>query len=99
MAEFGLFNSHAKGVDFSTFEASLRGSAPVSSGLEGIYYGGLDFNYYIPENETERRSTTGFHVGAGAMMQVTDSLWLRGDLKFMGGPGSSLLMLFGILFK
>ena len=99
VVELGLFNAHAKGVDFATFEASLRGNAPISPGLEGLYYGGLDFNYYIPENQTDRRSATGFHVGAGAMMQLTDTLWLRGDLKFMGGPGSSLIMLFGILFK
>ncbi len=99
IVEFGLFNAHAKGVDFSTFEASLKGAASVSPGLEGLYYGGLDFNYYTPENGTERRPATGFHAGAGAMLQVSDTLWLRGDLKFMQGPGSSLIMLFGLLYK
>jgi hypothetical protein len=99
IVELGLFNTHASGVDFSTFEASLRGTLLFSPGLDGLYYGGLDFNYFRPEHEDERKTATGFHIGAGAMMQVTDSLWLRGDLKFMGGPGSSLYLLFGVVFK
>lgn len=99
VAELGLFNVHAKGVDFTTVEASLRGQATISPGVEGLYYGGLDLNYYTPLTETDRRTAAGFHAGAGALFQVTDSLWFRGDLKLMSGPGSSLLMLFGIVVK
>jgi len=99
IAELGLFNSHANGVDFTTFETSLRGSMPAGTGMDVLYFGGLDFNYYRPEGEESRKTQTGFHVGAGAMMQITDTLWLRGDLKFMGGPGQSLYLLFGIVFK
>ena len=99
VAEFGLFNVHAQGVDFTTFEASLRGSIETAPGMDVIYFGGLDFNYYRPENEEDRKTATGFHLGAGGMMQITDTLWLRGDLKFMGGPGTSLLLLGGLVFK
>jgi hypothetical protein len=99
VAEFGLFNTHAQGVDFSTFEASLRGSMETSPGMDVVYFGGFDVNYYTPENEEGRKTSTGFHVGAGGLMQVTDTLWLRGDLKFMGGPGTSLYLLFGLVFK
>lgn len=99
VAEIGLFNTHASGVDFTTLEASLRGDMPFSPGIDGIYYGGLDFNYYRPAGEDSRKNQTGFHVGTGAKMQVTDSLWVTGDLKFMGGPGTSLFLLFGVIFK
>lgn len=99
VAEFGLFNTHASGVDFTTLEASLRGSFNASSGFDVLYFGGLDFNYYRPEGDESRKNQTGFHVGTGAMMQITDTLWLRGDLKFMGGPGQSLYLLAGIVFK
>ncbi len=99
VAEFGLFNTHAQGVDFTTLEASLRGSIETSPGVDVVYFGGLDFNYYRPENQEDRKTATGFHVGAGGMMQITNNLWLRGDLKFMGGPGTNLYLLGGIVFK
>jgi hypothetical protein len=99
VAEFGLFNTHAAGVDFTTFEASLRGSIETTPGMDVVYFGGADVNYFRPENEDDRKTVTGFHVGAGGMMQVTDTLWLRGDLKFMGGPGTSLFLLLGIVFR
>lgn len=97
--EFGLGNSHAEGVDFSTLSMSLRGDVPVGDGLEGLIYGGVDFNWYRPVEQTDRKSETGFHIGTGAMLMVSDSLWLRTDLKFMGGPGTSLYLLFGLLFR
>jgi hypothetical protein len=99
IAELGLFNTHAQGVDFTTFEASLRGTIETSPGMDVVYFGGADLNYYRPENEESRKTVTGFHLGAGGMMQVTDTLWLRGDLKFMGGPGTSLYLLFGLVFR
>lgn len=97
--DLGLFNSHAHGIDFSTAEVSLRGDVPLGPGLEGLYYGGADFNYYKPVNQEERKSVFGYHVGAGAMMSVTDNLWIRGDLKLLGSPGTSLLLLFGFVFR
>lgn len=97
--EFGAGNSHAEGVDFSTLSMSLRGDVPVGDGLEGLIYGGIDFNWYRPVDQTDRKSETGFHIGAGGLLMVSDSLWLRTDLKFMGGPGTSLYLLFGLLFR
>jgi hypothetical protein len=97
--EFGFFNTHAKGVDFTTVEASLRGSSPISPGIDGVFYGGLDFNYYRPTTDEDRTTAYGVHVGAGVVMSVTDTVSLRGDLKFMGGPGSNLYLLFGVVFK
>lgn len=99
LLEIGGFNSHAYGTDFTTGELSLRGSLPFGVGLDVLYYGGLDFNYYKPENQEERIKEMGYHIGAGAMMSITDSLWLRSDLKFMGGPGTSLYLLFGVVFR
>ncbi len=97
--DLGAFNSHASGIDFTTGELSFRLSEALGQGLEGLFYAGPDFNYYKPDNQSDRKSDFGFHAGAGAMMSVTDSLWLRGDLKLMGGPGTSLYLLFGIVFR
>ena len=99
VVELGLFNTHASGVDFTTFEANLRGAMPASPGIDILYFGGLDFNYYRPENEDSRKNITGFHLGGGTMLQITDTLWIRGDLKFMAGPGQSLFLLAGLIFK
>ena len=97
--EFGGANSHASGIDFTTFEADLRGDFPVAEGLLGIGYGGFDYNWYSPIGSSNRQSETGFHVGVGAMMLASNTLWLRTDLKFMGGPGTSLYLLFGFVFR
>ena len=83
--ELGLFNTHSYGTDFTTGELSLRGSLPFTAGVEVVYYGGLDFNYYKPDYLDDRIKELGYHLGAGAMMSITDNLSLRADLKFMAG--------------
>jgi hypothetical protein len=99
MVELGGSNSHARGVDFTTIEANYRHDIPVDSDVLGLIEGGLDFNYYIPENESSRKAETGFHIAAGGMMMVSKAFWLRSDLKFMGGPGTSLTLLFGFVLR
>jgi hypothetical protein len=97
--ELGGMNTHAFGTDFTTLEASLKGNMTLSQGLEGVFYGGGDFNYYSEKNQTNRQIAYGLHAGGGAMMLVSDTLWLRGELKFMAGPGTSLYLLFGLVFR
>lgn len=97
--EFGLSNSRAKGVDFANFDLGLRGSVTLDEGIEGIFGVGGDASYYIPVGETKRRIAGGFHAQAGLMVMATRSLWFRGDLKYMGGPGSSVFVLLGLAFQ
>lgn len=97
--DLGLMNTHASGVDFSTFEFGLRGTIPMSAGLDAVFYGGGDLNYYKPETQENRKFEFGYHAGVGAMLAVTDNLWLRTDLKFMLTPGTNLYMLFGFAFR
>jgi hypothetical protein len=97
--EVGGANSHAEGIDFTTIEGSLRGDFDLGDGMSGLFYGGMDLNWYIPTGATERQSETGFHIGTGAMMSVSENLALRADLKFMGGPGTSLYLLLGVIFR
>ncbi len=99
LAQIGLFNTHALGVDFSTLELGLQGSLPFSPGLDGLYYGGVDLNYYREVGSDIRKAEFGYHAGAAAMLSITDTFWLRGDLKFMAGPGTSLYLLFGFVFR
>ncbi|MES2856075.1 MAG: hypothetical protein V4692_09440 [Bdellovibrionota bacterium] len=99
MIELGGTNSHARGIDFTTIEANLRHDVPIDEGVIGLIGGGLDFNWYIPKNESSRKAETGFNITAGGMMSVSQTFWLRTDLKFMGGPGTSLTLLFGFVFR
>jgi hypothetical protein len=99
LVEFGLANTHAEGVDFTTFETSYRYDLPLEEGLLVLVGGGLDLNYYKPEGESSRKTEVGLHVNTGAMMAISNAFWLRGDLKFMGGPGTSLSLLFGIVIR
>lgn len=97
--EGGFMNSHASGVDFTTLELSLRGDVPAGDGLVGSIYAGGDFNYYTEKNSTNRQSVDGLHIGVAGQFMVSNTLWLRSDLKFMGGPGTSLYLLFGLVFR
>ncbi len=97
--EFGLSNIHAEGVDFTTLSVSLRADLPAIDQFVGIFYGGLDLNYYRPATASSRTTETGLHIGTGLMMHTTDTLWFRTDLKFMASPGTSLSLLFGIVLK
>lgn len=97
--ELGASNTHAKGVDWTNFDVSLRGNALFDDGLVGIFYAGADANYYSPAGETKRKLEAGWHVGTGAMIMATNNLWFRGDIKFMGGPGSSLFAVLGLVFQ
>ncbi|CAN5452504.1 hypothetical protein BH10BDE1_BH10BDE1_07180 [soil metagenome] len=99
MAEFGLSNVHAEGVDFTTVSASLRADLPAMDGFFGIVYGGIDEHFYRPVGSDSRTTETGLHVGGGVMMHASDTLWFRGDLKFQAQPGTSLLFLFGFVFR
>ncbi len=97
--EVGGQNSHAQGVDFTTLTVDVRGEIPVAQGISGLIYAGPVLNYYSQKNTSNRLTEYGLEVGVGAMMLVSDTLWLRGDLKFMGGPGTSLYLLFGLAFR
>lgn len=97
--EVGLSNSHAEGVDFTTLSGSLRADLPSIDQFVGTVYGGIDVNYYRPVNSTERRTETGLHVGTGLLVHISDTLWLRSDLKFSVSPGTSLSILFGFVFR
>ncbi|RYZ76660.1 MAG: hypothetical protein EOP05_04380 [Proteobacteria bacterium] len=99
IVEAGVSNTHAKGVDFSNFSLSLRGNVPFDDGIVAIFFAGADANYYKPETEFKRRFEAGWHVGTGAMVQASNNLWFRGDIKFMGGPGVNLFVLFGLVFQ
>ena len=78
---------------------SLRGEIPVMTGISGLIYGGPDFHYYSPIGTTQRQMDYGVHFGVGALMLVSETLWLRSDLKFNGNPGTSMSLLFGFMFR
>lgn len=92
-------NTHSYGVDFTSFALNLRGEIPLMPGLSGIIYGGPDLHYYIPNGDNVRHTDYGVHFGAGGLMWVSDTLWLRTDLKFLGNPGTQLQLLFGLMFR
>lgn len=99
VVELGISNVHAQGVDFTTFTGSLKGETFLADQIHGIVYGGLDFNYYRPIDQSDRKTATGVHIGTGLMMHIASTLWLRSELKFMAGPGTSLYLGFGVVFR
>ena len=92
-------NAHAEGVDWTSFGVSLRGEIPVMHGISGLIYGGPNFHYYAPAGSIVRRSDYGVHFGVAGLMLVSDTFWLRTDLKFMGNPGTAMYLLFGLMFR
>lgn len=92
-------NAHAVGVDWTSFGLSLRGEIPVMPGVTGLIYGGPSFHWYVPANDTARHTDYGVHAGVAGLMLVSDTLWLRSDLRFLGNPGTALYLLFGLMFR
>lgn len=99
VAEFGFGNTHAEGVDFTTLSGSLRADLPAIDQFVGFVYGGFDISYFRPAGSEDRKTDTGLHVGAGLSVHASDTLWFRSDLKFSASPGTSLALLFGIVFQ
>jgi len=97
--ELGGANAHAEGVDYTLVDGSLRGDFDLGDGMHGLIYGGMDWSYWIKERSTDRQSETGFHIGTGATMSVSPNVSLRADFKFLGGPGTSLWLLIGVMFR
>jgi hypothetical protein len=99
MLEFGVANSHAYGVDFSILTASLRGEIDVAPDVTGLIYIGSDLNWYRPTTSSSRLLESGLHVGTAILMKTAETISLRSDLKLSGGPGTSLYLGFGVVFK
>lgn len=97
--ELEMTNTHSRGVDFTSFTASLRGEAQIGPGISGLIYGGPDLHWYIPQGDTQRHTDYGVHVGGAGLLMVTDAFWLRGDLKLNLNPGTALVLLFGIMLR
>ena len=97
--ELGGQNTHAHGIDFTTITLDLRGEFPLAQGVTGLLYLGPVMNYYSEVDSSDRKLEYGVEAGMAGMLLLSDTLWLRTDLKFMGGPGTSLYLLFGFVFR
>lgn len=97
--EFSAENSHSEGVSWTSFGVSVRGEAPLAPGIAALLYGGPSFHYFRPAGDTVRHGDFGVHFGIAGLMLVSNTLWLRTDLKYLGGPGSALYLKIGLMFR
>ena len=97
--EGGAENSHASGVDYTTLTLDLRGELEPMQHFLALFYGGVNFHWYAPVGKSDRQTDWGGNLGGGLMMKVTDTVWLRGDLRFDANPGTALYFGFGIAFR
>ncbi len=97
--EFGLLDSHANGVDFTTLPIRGRFDIPIDSGFSALLFVGPEVNYYSEAGSSNRLTVVGFHAGAGAMYHIVETLWLRVDMKYSVNPGDSLYFGFGFSFR
>jgi hypothetical protein len=97
--ESGIENTHADGVDFTSLTVDLRGEFEPVPQFLAVFYAGASFYWYIPSGQTDRQTDWGGNAGLALMTGLTDTLWLRGDLKFNANPGTSLYIGFGLAFR
>jgi len=97
--EFSLENAHAEGVSWTSLGLSLRGEGPLAPGISALLYGGPSVHYFRPAGDTIRHFDFGVHFGIAGLMLVGDTLWVRSDLKFLGGPGTALYLNIGLMFR
>lgn len=97
--EFGLLESHANGVDFTTVPIRGRFDFPIDSGVSALIFAGPEINYYSEAGSSNRLAVVGFHAGGGVMYHILETLWLRVDMKYSVNPGDSLYFGFGFSFR
>jgi hypothetical protein len=97
--EFGILNTHAYGLDYTTFPVRGRFDIPIDADLAAMVYAGPEINYYTETNSNDRNAVVGFHLGGGAMFHVLETVWLRAEMKYSVNPGDSLYFGFGFSFR
>ncbi len=97
--EFGILNTHAYGLDYTTFPVRGRFDITIDPDLTAIVYAGPEINYYSETNSTSRNAVVGFHLGGGVMYHMLETVWLRAEMKYSVNPGDSLYFGFGISFR
>lgn len=92
LGDFMVFNANAAGVNWTTFVVGMRFQFSPFDQFYAAINTGLDLSWYIPEGQSSRRTDLGGHVGVQGMMYLAESLWMGTELRFLGGPGTSLYL-------
>lgn len=95
--DWGVTNSHAKGVDYFNYYISAKTEVPFQD-LITVVYLGLDGHSYRTglNNYT---NDFGGHFGMGLITHLGGNTYWRMDMKFNVNPGTSLYLGFGFEFR
>lgn len=82
---------------YTSLSASIRDQSGVGK-FTSLYYMGADLISFASEGES-RQTALGAHFGGGMQMHIGYTFWFRPDVKFQFGPGYSVMLGFGLLYK
>ncbi|MCB0385933.1 MAG: hypothetical protein KDD43_11115 [Bdellovibrionales bacterium] len=95
--EFGGIGGNARGAEWTNLHLSLRADMPIE-GLVGILFFGADATQFKGAGK-EKKIFGGGHVGGGVYVNISPTVWFRGEMKFNVNPGTSLYIGFGFVFR
>ncbi|MCB0390993.1 MAG: hypothetical protein KDD58_06875 [Bdellovibrionales bacterium] len=96
-----LQSAKAKGVTWYEAMFSLRIDFSVYDFFSGYFRLGPQFVHYQAANSSSSdfETTYGAHAGFGSYIQMAGPYWGRVDFKFGWGPGSTMDITFGIVYR
>lgn len=96
-AEAGFIMGNGHDAQWKNAHIDARMDIPVEN-LVGLAYVGGDTIYYKGKG-TSTRVIFGGHAGGGLRVQMSGSVWFRGDMKFGFSPGTSLYVGCGFEYR
>ena len=101
--EYSLHSSKAKGVSLYDGSVSLRVDFSVFDIVEGFMKLGFHGVQYETENivgkDPSWTNTFGSHIGFGSYLQFGGPILGRVDFKFGFGPGNTMILTAGIVYR
>ncbi|MGE3757723.1 MAG: hypothetical protein AB7H97_08200 [Pseudobdellovibrionaceae bacterium] len=95
--EFSGNFAYLKDRNYSSLSFAMRDESALEN-FATLYYLGADLLTYNADGES-RVTTVGAHFGGGVQIHVGYSIWFRPDIKFQFGPGYSVLLGLGLVYK
>lgn len=93
---------NAEGVTWYSAAIGAGGIVDLYESLRCAFYVGLNFHYYKPSptniRELDWVRSTGFHMGASPMVNISGPMYLRSDFQMNFGPGQSLFAGLGVSY-
>ena len=97
-AEIETFLGQGHGISYDSLAVDYRLDLPAIDELVALVHIGLHFDVYKGADEPWATGF-GFQLGGGIMQPIAGPVAFRADFQYRSAPGSSLELIFGLIFR